>query len=204
MIIKTAEFVTSMSQYGPFATASLPEIAFAGRSNVGKSSMINCITGRNGLARTSQSPGRTRLINVFLINQQMNLVDLPGYGFARVSRSELQSWGEMMDGYFGNTDCLKHVFHLVDIRHEPSKEDREMNAFLRANGFAFTVIATKADKVSYSQQKSNLNMICRTLQVQPWQIIPFSSKTKAGRAEILNRMEEVCRESEGEGQEPNG
>ena len=191
MIVKKADFVTSMTSFHSFPTQGLPEIAFAGRSNVGKSSMINCITGRNGLARTSQRPGRTRLINVFCINEIVNLIDLPGYGFARVSLEERRAWGEMMDGYFSNTKNLSHVFHLVDIRHEPTAEDEEMTEFLRANEMPFTVIATKLDKISKTMKSSNIQLICRSLQIQPWQIIPFSSEKKEGRTAVLDLIGKI-------------
>ena len=192
MIIRRADFVTSMREYGAYATQGLPEAAFAGRSNVGKSSMINCLTMRRGLARTSQTPGRTRLINVFLLNEAINLVDLPGYGFAKVSREERYSWGKMMEDYFSRTETLKHVFPLVDMRHEPTKEAREMNAFLRASGLPFTVVATKSDKISRGARLKYIAPICRALQVQPWQVIPFSSEDRTGREEVLSRMEEAC------------
>ena len=181
-----------MKRYDDFATRGLPEVAFAGRSNVGKSSMINTLANRKGLARTSQVPGKTRLINVFLLNERLNLIDLPGYGYARVSQSERFSWGEMMGGYFSQTRDLRQVFHLVDIRHEPSQEDREMNAFLRANGIPFTVIATKSDKISRGARLKYIAPICRALLVQPWQIIPFSSVDKTGCDQIVQRIEETC------------
>ncbi len=198
MVIRRADFVVSMQGYGDFATRGLPEVVFAGRSNVGKSSMINRLVMRKGLARTSQTPGRTRLINVFLLNESFNLIDLPGYGFAKVSRKERFAWGQMMEGYFSGTQCLRHVFHLVDIRHEPTQEDREMNAYLRSGGLPFTVVATKADKVSRGARLKCLAPICRALGVQPWQIIPFSSETGEGRDAVLDRLEEACSETGGE------
>ena len=200
MIVNRADFVLSMKEYGEYPGRGMPEIAFAGRSNVGKSSMINCLTGRAGLARTSRTPGRTRLINVFRLNDSICLIDLPGYGYAQVSREERDSWGGMMDGYFSGTETLKQVFHLVDIRHEPSREDRQMNEYLRANAIPFTVVATKADKISRGARLRYIAPICRALSVQPWQVIPFSSEDKTGRDAVLARMEEVCfpRETAGE------
>ena len=197
MNIRRADFVISMPRYGDFRTIGLPEVAFAGRSNVGKSSMINCLTQRRGLARTSQTPGRTRLINVFLINEKMNLIDLPGYGFAKVARGERYAWGDMMEGYFSYSGNLRHVFQLVDIRHEPSVEDVQMVQYMRSRNIPFTIIATKADKITRGAQLKYLAPICRTLSVQPWQIIPFSSETKAGRDEVLQKIEEVCGLQEG-------
>ena len=192
MIIRRADFITSMKEYGAFPGKGMPEIVFAGRSNVGKSSMINKLTGRSKLARTSADPGRTRLINVFRINDEINLIDLPGYGFARVSKQERLSWGKMMQDYFARTEDLAHVFHLVDIRHEPSQEDSEMHTFLRQAGIPFSVIATKADKISRGARLKYLAPICRALSVQPWQVIPFSSQDGTGRDAVLNLIETTC------------
>jgi len=204
MIIKRADFITSMRDYGPYEGIGLPEVVFAGRSNVGKSSMINRLTGRRKLARTSSEPGRTRLINIFRINDTINLVDLPGYGYAKVSKAEKLSWGQMMQGYFDRTEHLCQVFHLVDIRHEPTQEDREMNAFLRQAGIPFTVVATKADKVSRGARLKYLAPICRALLVQPWQVVAFSSEDGTGREEVLDRMEKSCfPEPQEDGNEPD-
>ena len=192
MQVKRADFITSMKDYGEFATKGCPEVAFAGKSNVGKSSMINKLTNRGKLARTSATPGKTRLINVFQINQEVNFIDLPGYGFAKVSKTEKESWGKMMQNYFATTEDLCHVFHLVDIRHEPTTEDKEMNLFLRQSGIPFTVIATKADKISRGARMKHITPICRALAVQPWQVIPFSSEDGTGRDDILGKIEEVC------------
>ena len=196
MNIKRADFITSMKDYGEFATKGCPEVAFAGKSNVGKSSMINKVTNRNKLARTSATPGKTRLINVYQINEEVNFIDLPGYGFAKVSKTEKLSWGKMMQNYFATTEDLCHVFHLVDIRHEPTQEDCEMNTFLCQAGIPFTVIATKADKISRGARMKHIAAICRGLYVQPWQVIPFSSEDGTGREEILAKIEEVCYEVE--------
>ena len=206
MNIKRADFITSMKDYGEFATKGCPEVAFAGKSNVGKSSMINKVTNRNKLARTSATPGKTRLINVYQINEEVNFIDLPGYGFAKVSKTEKLSWGKMMQNYFATTEDLCHVFHLVDIRHEPTQEDCEMNTFLRQAGIPFTVIATKADKISRGARMKHIAAICRGLYVQPWQVIPFSSEDGTGREEILAKIEEVCYEVEEieDGGEPQG
>ena len=192
MLVKRADFITSMKDYGDFETKGCPEVAFAGKSNVGKSSMINKLTNRSKLARTSATPGKTRLINVYQINQEVNFIDLPGYGFAKVSKTEKQSWGKMMQNYFATTEDLCHVFHLVDIRHEPTQEDCEMNVFLRQSGIPFTVIATKADKISRGARMKHIAPICRALAVQPWQVIPFSSEDGTGRDEILAKIEETC------------
>ncbi len=192
MLIKRADFITSMKDYGDYATKGCPEVAFAGKSNVGKSSMINKLTNRNKLARTSATPGKTRLINVYQINEEVNFIDLPGYGFAKVSKTEKQSWGKMMQNYFATTEDLCHVFHLVDIRHDPTQEDCEMNVFLRQAGIPFTVIATKADKISRGARMKHIAAICRALAVQPWQVIPFSAEDGSGKEDILSKIEETC------------
>lgn len=196
MIVKRADFITSMKDYGDYATRGCPEVAFAGKSNVGKSSMINKLTNRSKLARTSATPGKTRLINVYQINGEINFIDLPGYGFAKVSKEEKLSWGRMMQNYFATTRDLCHVFHLVDIRHEPSAEDREMNLFLRQADIPFTVVATKADKISRGARLKHIAPICRALAVQPWQVLVFSSEDGTGRDELLERIEAVCTEEQ--------
>ena len=201
MIVKRADFITSMKEYGDYPGKGGPEVAFAGKSNVGKSSMINRLTNRSKLARTSATPGKTRLINVYRINDELNFIDLPGYGFAKVSKEEKLSWGKMMQNYFATTEDLCHVFHLVDIRHEPSQEDREMNLFLRQAEIPFTVVATKADKISRGARLKYLAPICRALAVQPWQVIPFSAEDGTGREELLERIEQVCYTAVDEGGE---
>ena len=196
MEIRTAEFVTSMADYGMFPGRGLPQIAVAGKSNVGKSTLINTLYRRNKLARTSSTPGKTRLLNVFLLNGEFHLVDLPGYGFAKVDKQEKQRWGKMMQDYFAKADELLHVLCLVDIRHEPTEEDRQMNRFLRETGIPFSVIATKADKISRGARSKYLAPICRALSVQPWEIICFSGETGAGREELLALLEGILSPAE--------
>ena len=191
MEIKQAEFVTSMAAYGNFAGRGLDQIAVAGKSNVGKSSLINKLCNRNKLARTSATPGKTRLINVFLLNKAFHLIDLPGYGFARVDKQEKQRWGQMMQVYFEKSEPLCHVLHLVDIRHEPTQDDIQMNLFLRQMGIPFTVVATKADKISRGARMKQIAPICRALLVQPWEIICTSSEDGAGREDLLALLEKV-------------
>ena len=190
MEIKSAVFVTSMNAYQPPSNA-LPEIAVAGKSNVGKSSLINSLCRRKALAKTSATPGKTRLINLFLLNGAFHLVDLPGYGFAKVDKQEKIRWSDMMEGYFRKTDALRLTLHLVDIRHDPTKDDVQMNAFLRSSQLPFLVIATKADKLSRSAQQRQLAPIYRALQVQPWQVICYSSETGAGRDQLLEAVEKA-------------
>ena len=190
MEIKSAEFVTSMARYGAFLGRGLPQIAVAGRSNVGKSSLINSLCRVKKLAKTSNTPGKTRLINVFLINHAFHLIDLPGYGYAQVSKREQASWGIMMREYFEQADSLRLVLSLVDIRHAPSEGDLTMNAFLYQNNLPFQVVATKADKLSRAQRGAALNIIARNLAVQPWDIIPVSSSTGEGRDRLLKALED--------------
>ena len=191
MEVRKAEFITSLADYGPFEGKGLPQIAVAGKSNVGKSTLINTLCRRSKLARTSSTPGKTRLINIFLLNDSFHLVDLPGYGFAKVDKREKQRWGKMMQDYFTAAEELRHVFCLVDIRHDPTEDDKTMNRFLRETGIPFTVIATKADKISRGARSRYLAPICRALLVQPWEIICFSGEDGTGREELLNKLEEV-------------
>ena len=205
MEIKKAEFITSLTGYRDFPSKGLPEIAFAGRSNVGKSSLLNSLTRRNKLAKVSATPGKTRLINVFRVNDAWHLIDLPGYGYAQVDKKEKQRWGEMMDGYFQKSDALRLTLHLVDIRHAPTKDDLTMNAFLRSTGLPFYVIATKLDKISRAQRLPCLTLLYRTLSVQPWQVLPYSSETGEGRDQLLELIERVIAEQPAEEQEaPQG
>ena len=191
MEIKNAEFITSLASYGDFPGKGLPQIAVAGKSNVGKSTLINKLCRRNKLAKTSATPGKTRLINIFLLNGEFHLVDLPGYGFAKVDKKEKLRWGTMMQDYFTGAEELKHVLCLVDIRHEPTEDDKTMNRFLRETGIPFTVIATKADKISRGARSKYLAPICRALSVQPWEIICFSGEDGTGRDDLLALLEKV-------------
>ncbi len=196
MEINQAEFITSLAAYGPFEGKGLPQIAVVGRSNVGKSTLINKLCRRNKLARTSATPGKTRLINIFLLNGIMHLIDLPGYGFAKVDKKEKERWGAMMQRYFTESEELRHVFCLVDIRHEPTEDDRTMNTFLRQLGIPFTVIATKSDKISRGARSKYLAPICRSLLVQPWEIICFSGEDGTGRDDLLKKIEEILKSGE--------
>ena len=189
MEIKRAEFVTSMARYGDFPGRGLDQIAVVGKSNVGKSSLINRLCNRRGLARTSATPGKTRLINAFLINEAFHLIDLPGYGYAKVDKQEKASWGRMMREYFEQAEELRHVLTLVDIRHDPTADDIQMNQSLRQMGIPFPVVATKADKISRGARQKQLAPICRALLVQPWQVICFSSEDGSGRDQVLQVLE---------------
>ena len=198
MEINKAEFITSMAEYGDFPGKGLPQIAVAGKSNVGKSTLINKLCRRNKLARTSATPGKTRLLNVFLLNDVFHLVDLPGYGFAKVDKKEKQRWAKMMQDYFEQAEELLHVLCLVDIRHEPTEDDKLMNSFLRQMEIPFTVVATKADKISRGARMKQLAPICRALSVQPWEVICFSGEDGTGRDDLLKKIEGILEEEKPE------
>ena len=171
------------SQYPP---ENLKEIAFAGRSNVGKSSLLNLLTGRKKLAKVSGNPGKTRTINFYLINDEFRIVDLPGYGYAKVSKSVSEGWGEMMEKYLTGRPNLLKVIQLVDIRHAPSKQDVQMYDFLRHYGLDGIVVATKADKVPRNQIPSHIKTIKHTLQLKgDDMVIPVSALKKTGYDELL-------------------
>lgn len=180
------------SQYPP---DNLKEIAFAGRSNVGKSSLLNLITGRKKLAKVSGSPGKTRTINFYLINDAFRIVDLPGYGYAKVSKSVSQDWGAMMEKYLQGRENLIKVIQLVDIRHQPSKQDVEMYEYLRYYGLDGIVVATKADKVSRNQIPKQIKQIRQTLGLGKEDIvIPVSALKRTGYEELLDVIEELLGE----------
>lgn len=176
-------------------TSKLPdtdkvEIAFAGKSNVGKSSMINALMNRKSLARTSATPGKTQTINFYNINQEMYLVDLPGYGYARVSEKEKAQWGKLIERYLNTSKQLKAVFLLIDIRHDPSANDKMMYEWIVSQGYHPIIIATKLDKLKRSQIQKHVKMIKEGLDLIPGTVvIPFSAETKQGREEIWELME---------------
>ena len=192
MIIRDVNLETVCGVTSKLPENTLPEFAFSGKSNVGKSSLINALMNRKAYARTSSSPGKTQTINFYNINDALYYVDLPGYGYAKVALEAKEKWGKMIERYLKNSSMLKMVFLLVDIRHEPSAEDKEMGMFLRQAGIPFTVVATKADKISRGARMKYLAPICRGLLVQPWQVIPFSSEDGTGKEELLNKIEQVC------------
>lgn len=191
MDIKNAKFITSLAAYGAFPGRGLPQLAIAGKSNVGKSSLINSLCRVKGLAKTSSTPGKTRLINVFLINESLHLIDLPGYGYAKVSKKERESWGDMMGAYFEAAEPLKGLLQLVDIRHEPTRDDVQMVNYLREKGIPFQVVATKADKLSKAQRQRAVFLIARTLMVQPWEILSYSSENEEGRTTLLGKIDDL-------------
>lgn len=168
-----------------------PEVAFAGKSNVGKSSLINGLMNRKALARTSSEPGKTQTINFYNVNDVMYLVDLPGYGFARVSKEESARWGRMIEKYLHTSQDLKAVFLLVDIRHAPGANDKMMYQWIVDSGFKPIIIATKLDKIKRSQIQKQMKLIRTTLEVLPDTLmIPFSAQTKQGRDEIWMVIDE--------------
>ncbi len=192
MIIKKAELETVAVRRNQYPEDTMPEVAFAGRSNVGKSSLLNLLTGRRSLARVSGNPGKTRTINFYRINDAFRIVDLPGYGYAKVSKSVTENWGAMMEEYFQNRQGLKKVVQLVDIRHAPSAQDQQMYEYLRHYGLDGIVVATKADKVSQNELQKCIKTIRQTLKLGPEDlVIPVSALKRSGYEELLTEMEKL-------------
>jgi GTP-binding protein len=186
MKIKTAEFVTSAVDLKGCPDVDLPEVAFSGRSNVGKSSLLNKLVNRKKLARTSREPGRTQLINFFIVNDSFHLVDLPGYGYAKVPMKVRESWGKMVQGYLEKRENLCGVVQLVDVRHDPTNLDLQMYQWLCHYDVPTVIALTKIDKLSKSQLIKQQAQIKRVLKLQPQhQMIATSSETGAGREELL-------------------
>ena len=192
MIVKSVELETVCGITSKIPDNVLPEIAFAGKSNVGKSSLINGLVNRKALARTSSSPGKTQTINFYNVNRELYFVDLPGYGYASVSKEVKAKWGKMIENYLHKSPMLKAVFLLIDIRHEPSVNDVNMYEWILANGFEPIIIATKLDKIKRNQ----IQKIIRTglNVVEGTKIFPFSAQTKQGKDEILNFIENIISE----------
>lgn len=185
MVIKTAELETVCGITSKLPDNQLPEIAFAGKSNVGKSSLINGLLNRKSLARTSSSPGKTQTINFYNINKELYFVDLPGYGYAKVSQEIRNKWGKMIERYLHTSRQLKLVFLLVDIRHAPGENDKTMYDWIVANGYTPVIIATKLDKIKRSELLKNLKVIREKLNLDnETKIIPFSAVSKQGRDDI--------------------
>lgn len=185
MIIKTSEFVTSAVKKNQYPLDMIPEVAFVGRSNVGKSSLINSITNRNRLAKVSRTPGRTRLVNFFLVNGENHLVDLPGYGYAKVSKKEKEGWGKIIEDYLYMREPLKKVMLLVDCRHKPTADDVMMYNWIKHYGYRVLVIATKSDKISNNEKPKSQKLIKETLNLREEdKLIFFSSLNKKGIEEL--------------------
>ncbi len=190
MIIRSLELETVCGITSKLPDNRLPEIAFAGKSNVGKSSLINALMNRKSFARISGTPGKTQTINFYNINEELYLVDLPGYGYARVSEQEKERWGQMIERYLHSSRQLKAIFLLVDIRHDPSANDRMMYQWIVEMGFHPIIVATKLDKIKRSQIQKQTGAIRKGLGlVQGTAVIPFSALTKQGRDEIWELVE---------------
>lgn len=198
MKIKSAELSAVYGPTSKLPVSDLPEIAFAGRSNVGKSSLINSLLNRKNLARTSSSPGKTITINFYKVNEIFYLVDLPGYGYAKASMESRAKWGKMIEKYLRSSEALKLIVLLVDIRHAPSKDDVMMHKWIKESGLDYVIIATKLDKIKRSQVAKNLKVIKETLGVtgDKIKIIPFSSMSKTGREEVLSILDSYVEDIE--------
>ena len=196
MQIKSAEFTVSSARIDQCPNSNLPEYAFIGRSNVGKSSLINMLTGKGKLAKTSATPGKTILINHFVINGEWYLVDLPGYGYAKRSKKDTEKFEHMITTYILDREQMTNLFLLIDVRHEPQQIDLEFMEWLGENGVPFSIVFTKADKVSKAKLNGNVMHYLTELKKQWEELPPYfvtSSETKAGRDEILNYIEEINR-----------
>lgn len=197
MKVKTSDIVISAVGPAQYPSDDLPEIAMVGRSNVGKSSTINTILNRRNLARVSGNPGKTRTINFYIINKEFYLVDLPGYGYAKVAKTERASWGKMMETYLSTRNTLQEVLLLVDIRHEPSENDKLMYGWIRQYGYGSIVVATKSDKLSRNEQQKNIKMIKEKLAMPSnAQIIPISSLKKIGIDKMWGALESLFIENQ--------
>lgn len=191
MIIKSVNLETVCGITSVLPENTRPEIAFAGKSNVGKSSLINALMNRKSYARISAAPGKTQTINYYNINEELYLVDLPGYGYARVSEKEKEQWGKMVERYLHSSKQLKAVFLLIDIRHDPSANDKVMYQWILSQGYRPVIIATKSDKLKRSQIQKHVKMVREGLGLAPGtKLIPFSSVTKQGREDIWQFIEE--------------
>jgi GTP-binding protein len=192
MMITSAEFVTSAVRPAQFPPPDLPEFAFAGRSNVGKSSLINTLVSRRKLVQTSSTPGKTRLINFFRINGALMFVDLPGYGYARVSEEERRRWRPMVEQYISGRDNLKAVVVVLDIRRTPNAEDGQLLQWLDHQEIPCLLVATKADKLSKTAQRKQLALIADALETDPEEIVLFSAKSRTGRETLWRALAEMA------------
>jgi len=191
MKISSAEFVKSARDDSGWPREGLSEVAFAGRSNVGKSSLINRLVNRKSLALTSSTPGKTRSLNFFRVNNRFMFCDLPGYGFARVSKSERSSWKKMVEDYLAGREELAAVVMIIDIRRDPGDEERELTGFVTAHGLTPVVVATKADKMGKPRRKRRLEQIGEALGLSPESVIVFSARTGEGKDRLWKRLMEL-------------
>lgn len=190
MKILTAEFLISAMSPGQYPRQLLPEVAFAGRSNVGKSSLLNTLVHRQGLAKTSATPGKTQAINFFLINQRFRLVDLPGYGYAKVPRGIRASWQPMVEAYLQQRDTLRAVVHIVDLRHAPTEHDQQLREWLQHQGVVMVGVATKADKIQPSRRAVHIQAVRQALAMPADEpLLLFSARTHEGRLQLWQRLE---------------
>lgn len=191
MIVKSTEFIKSATKPSHYPEGDLPEIAFAGRSNVGKSSLINVLVNRKNLVRTSSTPGRTQLINFFNVNDRFTLVDLPGYGFAKVPLAVKKEWGPMMQTYLSRRDNLRGVVLIFDIRRTPVDEDRQMLQWLKAYDIPAVLVVTKCDKVSRNERAKHVALIAQALGVLKEELCFFSALSRDGKDEVWERIERL-------------
>lgn len=195
MIVKKAELVAVAVKKNQYPEDNKKEIAFAGRSNVGKSSLLNLLVNRKNLARVSGSPGKTRTINFYEINDEFRIVDLPGYGYAKVAKSVTENWGDMIESYLKDRQGLVKVVQLVDIRHAPSAQDVQMYEWLKHYGFDGIVVATKSDKISRNEMMKNIGEIRKTLGLSPEdKIIPVSSLKRTGYDKLMEELDRLLEE----------
>ena len=196
MIIKNVSLETVCGITSRLPENRLPEVAFAGKSNVGKSSLINALMNRKSLARTSSQPGKTQTINYYNINNAIYFVDLPGYGYAKANVKVKEQWGRMVENYLHKSKQLKQVFHLIDIRHAPTENDCMMYDWILHNGYQPIIIATKLDKIKRSQIQKQQSLILSTLNAaEGTAIVPFSAETKQGREEIYGILDKILEEN---------
>jgi GTP-binding protein len=192
MIISSAQFVTSAVKPVQYPPPDYPELAFSGRSNVGKSSLINTLVNRRHLVKTSRTPGRTQLINFFLINEALLFVDLPGYGYAKVPAAIRRSWGPMIERYVAGRESLRGLVNLLDIRRTPGPEDENLAGWLSARNIPCLWVLTKADKLSKTKQRNRQAAIAREMGIDPESLILFSAKTRQGREILWDRIVDLC------------
>ncbi len=191
MLVKNARFLKSMKKKTDYPETDLPEIAICGKSNVGKSSLINYLTNNHKLAKVSSTPGKTRLVNFFVINETFMLVDLPGYGFAKVSHSEKDSWSAMVEGYLKTSSQLKALLILLDIRHKPTADDKLMFDWAALFGLSVIIVATKADKIAKTKRPAALKQLAQAVSNIEYPVVAVSSQSKLGAEALLDEIEKA-------------